>query len=86
MRLSGPDGRPVSGAHAHVEQVDGARLLYGSGAAESDAGGVIDMFVPAGQLTIRAIKERLMGTGHVAASAGKLTDVDVRLAEMQPRK
>jgi protocatechuate 3,4-dioxygenase beta subunit len=86
VRLVGPDGKPVSGAHAQVEQVDGSRLFYGGGASESDAGGVIDMIVPAGQLQIRAMKDKLMGTGQVAASAGNVSQLDVQLAEMQPPK
>jgi hypothetical protein len=83
VHVLGPDGKPVAGAHAQVEGIDGARVLLGV-AQESDAAGVIDMAAPAGQAQLHVFKEMLSGEARVAAGPGATTAVDVRLGTVQP--
>lgn len=85
VRVLGPDGRPVAGARAQVEGIDSARVLYGVGIGnESDAAGVIDMAVPAGEVQLHVFKEMLSGKARVAAGPGATTPVDVRLGPAEP--
>ncbi len=91
VRMIGPDGKPVPGAHALVSAVDGAKLTHGN-ATNSDAGGVIEMLAPAGQLQIRAFKqvepskERLAGSAVVIAAPGATSAVDVQLMQGPQRR
>jgi hypothetical protein len=78
-----PDGKPVAGARAQVEGIDGARVLYGVG-KESDAAGVIEMAAPAGGVQLQVFKEMLFGKARIVAGPGATTAVDVRLGPAQP--
>ncbi len=83
VHVLAPDGKPVAGAHAQVEGIDGARVLYGVG-KESDEAGLIEMAAPAGQAELHVFEEMLSGKARVVAGPGATTAVDVRLGPAQP--
>jgi len=78
VRVVGPDGNPIAGARVQMSQVDGAPLYYGT-ATESDAGGVVELVTPDGEVELQAFTERLFGKATIVVNAAATARVDVRL-------
>jgi protocatechuate 3,4-dioxygenase beta subunit len=83
VHVLAPDGKPVAGAHAQVEGIDGARVLYGVVRA-SDAAGVIEMAAPAGEVQLEVFHGMLSGKARVVAGPGATNALDVRLGPAEP--
>jgi hypothetical protein len=74
-----PDGRPLEGAWTSVVGVDGAPLQVGG--SQTDARGVVELMAPAGNIELRAARERFEGRVTVRVSPNALVPAQVRLWE-----
>jgi hypothetical protein len=86
LRVIGPDGRPVAGAWAYVEKVDGLRIHFEyTGGGVTDDNGHGELVLPTGSLDIVAGKdEGLEGRVRVESSAEAPAEALIRLAAKAP--
>jgi protocatechuate 3,4-dioxygenase beta subunit len=84
VQVVGPDERPIERASVVVSRYRGAPIS-GAGGGMTDAGGSVELMVPAGALELRVRKDRLEGSASASVTENGVAAIAIALAPMPER-